>query len=39
MDERVALGGIVFDGMSIHQLLIMRGQNAYGRGVTQTRYP
>jgi hypothetical protein len=36
MDERVALGGIVLDGTSIHQLLIMRRQNAYGCGVTQT---
>ena len=39
MDERVTLGGVVFDGVSIHQLLIMRRKDAYGRSVTQTRYP
>jgi hypothetical protein len=39
MNERVTLGRVVFDGMSIHQLLIMRRKDAYGRSVTQTRYP
>ena len=39
VNESVTLGGVVFDDVSIHQLLIMRGKEAYGRSVTQTCYP
>ena len=39
MNERVTLGGVIFDCVSINQILIMRRKDAYGRSVTQTRYP